>query len=214
MDLITRKSLSPFVTGLRSCLRNIAPVLLFSLIVLHTALPATALCAPQADNQSTTAASEKPASGSNSFTTPMQDFFRNVCRYFTTKYRWGGQNPSGFDCSGFVRFMYDKAFNMQLPRSAREMAAIGSKVQRQELKPGDLVFFCTKGSAINHVGIFIGADTFIHSSLSKGITEDQLRENYYDKRFAGAVRLLDSRENQTIPSGLRSRNSIEKGERS
>ena len=60
-----------------------------------------------------------------------------------------------------------------------------------ELQPGDLVFFQTRGRHINHVGIFIGNDTFIHSSLSKGITEDKLKQGYFDKSFAGAVRLLN-----------------------
>lgn len=109
--------------------------------------------------------------------------------------------------------MYDKVFNMQLPRTAREMAAIVSKVERQELKPGKLVFFQTTGKDINHVGIFIGADTFIHSSLSRGITEDQLRDNYYDKRFAGGVRLLVAGEHKPFPSGIQ-RNAKGKEENS
>ncbi|TLU84862.1 MAG: NlpC/P60 family protein [Chlorobium sp.] len=128
--------------------------------------------------------------GSPRFSTAMQSFFAHVGQYFGTRYRFGGQTPAGFDCSGFVRFMYNKVFNMHLPRSSKEMSAIGNKVSKNELQPGDLVFFQTKGLHINHVGIFIGNDTFVHSSLSKGITEDQLK-NYYEKKFAGAVRLLD-----------------------
>ncbi|EAT58695.1 C40 family peptidase [Chlorobium ferrooxidans] len=122
----------------------------------------------------------------------MQKFFVHVTQYFGTRYRSGGQTPAGFDCSGFVRFMFSKVFNMELPRSSREMAAIGNKIAKNELQPGDLVFFQTSGSRINHVGIFIGNDTFVHSSLTKGITEDQLKQNYYEKRFAGAVRLFDA----------------------
>ncbi|NHQ60888.1 C40 family peptidase [Chlorobium sp. BLA1] len=122
----------------------------------------------------------------------MQKFFVHVTQYFGTRYRSGGQTPAGFDCSGFVRFMFSKVFNMELPRSSREMAAIGNKIGKNELQPGDLVFFQTSGSRINHVGIFIGNDTFVHSSLTKGITEDQLKQNYYEKRFAGAVRLFDA----------------------
>ena len=120
----------------------------------------------------------------------MGTFFTDVIHYFGTRYKSGGETAKGFDCSGFVRFMYDKAFNMHLPRSSREMSAIGNKIGKNELQPGDLVFFQTHGNQINHVGIFIGNDTFIHSSLSKGITENKLKESYFDKRFAGAVRLL------------------------
>jgi cell wall-associated NlpC family hydrolase len=128
----------------------------------------------------------------------MKSFFSSVSKYFGTRYRSGGQTPSGFDCSGFVRFMYDKVFNMTLPRSSREMSAIGSKVRKEELRPGDLVFFHSKSRRINHVGIFIGNDTFVHSSLTKGITEDQLKQQYYEKRFAGAVRLLNP-QTETSP---------------
>ncbi len=122
---------------------------------------------------------------------PMQSFVDNVSKYFGTRYRFGGQTPAGFDCSGFVRFMYDKVFNMNLPRSSREMSVIGNKVNKDDLQPGDLVFFHSNRSRINHVGIFIGNDTFVHSSLSKGIAEDKLKYRYYEKRFAGAVRLLE-----------------------
>lgn len=122
----------------------------------------------------------------------MRNFFGDVKQFFGIRYRFGGQTPEGFDCSGFVRFMYDRVFSMRLPRTSREMATIGKKVERSELKPGDLIFFQTKGSRINHVGIFVGNDTFVHSSLSKGITEDKLQQKYYDKRFAGAVRVLDN----------------------
>ena len=162
----------------------------FALSSLQFAQPATALCdilpetavKPQATQASTPV---HQAFGH------MGTFFYDVTHYFGTRYHSGGQTPAGFDCSGFVRFMYDKAFNMHLPRSSREMSALGNKVRKDELKPGDLVFFHTHGQQINHVGIFIGSDTFIHSSLSKGITEDKLKQGYFEKRFAGAVRILD-----------------------
>ncbi|MEI7694387.1 MAG: C40 family peptidase [Chlorobium sp.] len=158
---------------------------------LQISLPSPSLC----NVLSTTQESIPPFSvseiASHTSLMHMRDFFKNVSQYFGTRYRSGGQTPAGFDCSGFVRFMYEKVFNMTLPRSSREMSALGSKVSKEELQPGDLVFFHSKSKRINHVGIFIGNDTFIHSSLTKGITEDQLKYNYYEKRFAGAVRLLD-----------------------
>ena len=72
------------------------------------------------------------------------------------------------------------------------MASLRAEDRAQRLKPGDLVFFQTRGNRISHVGIFVGNDTFVHSSVSKGITEDKLQQNYYDKRYAGAVRVLDN----------------------
>jgi len=166
--------------------------------VLQFALPEIAFC----DFPSETTVQAAPVTGSTRLTASMQSFFNNVSQYFGTRYRFGGQTPRGFDCSGFVRFMYDKVFNMHLPRSSREMSAIGNKVSKNDLQPGDLVFFQTRGQRINHVGIFIGNDTFIHSSLSKGITEDQLKLDYFEKRFAGAVRLLDPTTEKLPPLPL------------
>ena len=119
------------------------------------------------------------------------ELFSDVRQYFGIRYRFGGTTPAGFDCSGFVQFMFSKVFNMQLPRSSREMSAIGIKVDRSELRPGDLVFFQNGKHRINHVGIFIGNNTFIHSSLTRGVTRTNLNESYFDKRFATGVRLFE-----------------------
>jgi hypothetical protein len=126
----------------------------------------------------------------------IQNLFTNIKQYLGIRYRFGGDSPSGFDCSGFVRFMFSKELDVNLPRSSREMATVGTPVDRNELMPGDLVFFKNGKNRINHVGIFIGNDTFVHSSLSKGITRDTLNESYYNKRFASAVRIVDLKENQ------------------
>ncbi|MEI6651072.1 MAG: C40 family peptidase [Chlorobiaceae bacterium] len=173
-------------------------VLCITTSVCQFALTGVALC----DIPSETTVQTAPVAGSTRLTASMQSFFNSVSQYFGTRYRVGGQTPGGFDCSGFVRFMYDKVFNMQLPRSSREMSAIGNKVSKNDLQPGDLVFFQTRGQRINHVGIFIGNDTFVHSSLSKGITEDKIKLTYYEKRFAGAVRLLDPSTDKLPPLPL------------
>jgi len=139
----------------------------------------------------------------------IRNLYTDIRQYLGIRYRFGGQTPAGFDCSGFVRFMFGKVFDMQLPRSSREMSALGSKVARSELKPGDLVFFQTRGKRINHVGIFVGNDTFVHSSLSKGITRDNLSQRYYDLRFAGAVRVLNLPEQTSFPDPEPSVNQTE-----
>ncbi|NTV26937.1 MAG: NlpC/P60 family protein [Chlorobiaceae bacterium] len=135
----------------------------------------------------------KFTSTSTSQDTPgrFSQLFSDIKQYLGIRYRFGGTTPSGFDCSGFVRFMFGKVFDMQLPRSSREMSNIGMRVDRSELRPGDLVFFHNAGKRINHVGIFVGEGKFVHSSLSKGITWDRLNENYYDRNFATGVRVLD-----------------------
>ena len=124
----------------------------------------------------------------------IQNLFTDVKQYFGIRYRFGGDTPSGFDCSGFVSFMFNKTLDVKLPHSSQQMATMGPRVSRSELRPGDLVFFTNGKNRINHVGIFIGNDTFVHSSLSKGITRDTLNESYYDKRFATGVRILDVQE--------------------
>lgn len=79
-------------------------------------------------------------------------------------YRRGGNSAeTGFDCSGFVRAMYNKSVGLLLPRRAEEQAAATEKIDRSDLKPGDLVFFNTMRRAFSHVGIYIGDGKFIHS---------------------------------------------------
>lgn len=98
--------------------------------------------------------------------------------------------------------MFGRVFDMQLPRSSREMSSIGTRIKRSNLEPGDLVFFRNGKGRINHVGIFVGNDSFVHSSLSKGITRDRLNEKYFDRRFAGAVRLLDIPQENINPANF------------
>jgi cell wall-associated NlpC family hydrolase len=135
-------------------------------------------------------------------TTGFQNLFSDIKQYLGIHYRFGGTTPAGFDCSGFVRYMFNKSLDIELPHSSREMATMGTRVDRSELRPGDLVFFGSSKNRINHVGIFIGDNTFIHSSRSKGITRDTLSESYYNKRFATAVRILDLPENDASPMDM------------
>ncbi len=105
------------------------------------------------------------------------------------KYVYGGSTTKGFDCSGFVSFVYKK-FGMTLPRSSRDMGNGGVAVKKTDLKPGDLVFFDTNGglNGINHVGIYIGGGKFIHasSSLGRKVTISNLSDKYYTKTYMRA----------------------------
>lgn len=108
-------------------------------------------------------------------------------------YKWGGMDPKkGIDCSFFVQTIY-KSFGTVLPRTSNLQFRVGKKVGRNDLIPGDLVFFrkYPKGSRINHVGIYIGKDQFIHAALGAGkVTVSSLNETYFKKRFSGARRQL------------------------
>jgi cell wall-associated NlpC family hydrolase len=106
-------------------------------------------------------------------------------------YRRGGTSEeTGFDCSGFVRHLYEKSFGRLLPRRADEQAKATETIERSELKPGDLVFFNTMKRAFSHVGIYVGDGKFIHAPRAgKAIRVDDMRSAYWQKRFNGARRV-------------------------
>lgn len=108
-----------------------------------------------------------------------------------TRYKYGGRNvDSGFDCSGFVRYVFDQAAGLTLPHTARSISQTGARITRSELQPGDLVFFNTLRRAFSHVGIYLGDNRFIHaSSTSTGdVLVSDLNQKYWSKRFDGARR--------------------------
>ena len=109
-------------------------------------------------------------------------------------YKKGGNTAeTGFDCSGFVRHMYETSIGRLLPRRAEEQAAATDKIDRSELNPGDLVFFKTMRRTFSHVGIYIGDGKFIHApSTGKTVRVDDLRAAYWTKRFTGARRVQDT----------------------
>jgi cell wall-associated NlpC family hydrolase len=107
-------------------------------------------------------------------------------------YRRGGNNAeTGFDCSGFVRAMYNQTVGHLLPRRAAEQAAATEKIDRSELKPGDLVFFNTMRRAFSHVGIYVGDGKFIHSPRPGAqVRVEDMTGSYWQRRFDGARRVL------------------------
>lgn len=106
-------------------------------------------------------------------------------------YRRGGNTfESGFDCSGFVRTMYEQTMGLMLPRRAEQQAAATQKIDRTELQPGDLVFFNTMRRAFSHVGIYVGDNKFIHSPKPGAeVRVEDMRVAYWNRRFDGARRV-------------------------
>ncbi len=105
--------------------------------------------------------------------------------------RGGSDDQSGFDCSGFTRFIFERSVRLLLPRRSDEQAqtAVLQTVDRNELKPGDLVFFNTLRRTFSHVGIYIGEDRFIHAPRAGGAVRiEDMRERYWARRFTGARR--------------------------
>jgi len=116
-------------------------------------------------------------------------------------YRSGGTSEEkGFDCSGFVRYMYEKSVGLVLPRRAEEQAKVTEEISRSELKPGDLVFFNTLKRTFSHVGIYVGDGKFIHAPRpGKAVRVDDMREAYWQKRFNGARRVqIDKLQNEPV----------------
>jgi len=110
------------------------------------------------------------------------------------KYIWGGTTPQGFDCSGYVQYLYKK-HKVNLPRTAWLQSQKGTEIKKKDLQKGDLLFFLTdksRGIPVTHVGIYIGNNEFIHAaSTKKGIIISPINRGYYSKKFLFAKRILN-----------------------
>ena len=110
---------------------------------------------------------------------------RMATRYVGTAYVWGGASPSGFDCSGFVKYVYAK-LGVVLPRTVRDQYAIGTAVSRDRLRAGDIVFF----DRLRHNGVYLGDGRLIHAStMDRAVRIAKLNEDWFKERWVGARRL-------------------------
>ena len=134
------------------------------------------------------AGSDELASRGNQ--TRMDSLIKFATSLLGSKYRYGGESPKGFDCSGFVRYVF-KQFGIDLVHSsAGQFKSLSRKVDKSDLTSGDLVFFGSSAKKINHVGIYIGDNKFIHASTPKtGVIISSLSESYYSTRYQGARRI-------------------------
>ena len=111
------------------------------------------------------------------------------------RYIWGGTSPEGFDCSGYVQYLYKK-HHISLPRTAYAQSKQGITVDREHLKKGDLLFFLTdpsRGIPVTHVGIYLGNGRFIHAaSTKKGIIVSPIDKGYYARKFVLAKRVIQA----------------------
>lgn len=133
--------------------------------------------------------------GSSSENYLSMQLINNAMEFLGVRYRGGGSSRAGMDCSGMVSAVFN-IFDIKLPRSSHDMAAVGEKVDSSDVKKGDLIFFKTNGrKVINHVGLVIekiGDEIkFIHSSTSKGVMVSSTKESYYHKNFAQVNRVVD-----------------------
>ena len=111
-------------------------------------------------------------------------------KYFGVPYVFGGTTPKGFDCSGFLQYVFkENGFN--IPRLADEQYKLGKSVQTSQLQAGDLVFFTTYEPGPSHCGIYVGNGDFMHASSSKGIRVDSLSNEYWRPRFLGGKKIIE-----------------------
>jgi cell wall-associated NlpC family hydrolase len=127
-------------------------------------------------------------------TNKASDLVVNALGFLGVPYQRGGNSAeTGFDCSGFVKAMYEQTVGLILPRKAEQQAAATQKIDRSELQPGDLVFFNTLRRAFSHVGIYIGDGKFIHSPKPGAqVRVENMGISYWSHRFDGARRVTSS----------------------
>lgn len=142
-------------------------------------------------NRFTSVASQLASSMSTTVVDGTEALIDNAMQLIGVRYRWGGNTPqSGLDCSGFVRYVFNDTFGFLLPRKSAQMSKVGMEVGKEELRPGDLVFFNTMRHAFSHVGIYVGDNKFIHApSRGKSIRVDDMTKIYWEKRYNGARRM-------------------------
>lgn len=106
-------------------------------------------------------------------------------------YKYGGDSPeTGFDCSGLVHYVFSQVTGLMLPRNAQDISRVGEDITRDELQPGDLVFFNTLRRPFSHVGIYLGGHRFIHAPSRGGQVEIvNMTSRYWQKRYNGARRI-------------------------
>ena len=120
----------------------------------------------------------------------VQEVLLEALKYVGVRYKYGGRNLNGLDCSGLVQLVFEEAVNKDLPRTARAMSDVGQKVSLNDLKPGDLVFFNTLRRQFSHVGIYLGDGYFLHAPRKGAFVRLEKMKGYWIQRFNGARRVL------------------------
>lgn len=114
--------------------------------------------------------------------------FNFIDDWYGTHYRLGGTTKKGIDCSAFTGILLSTVFSFSLPRTAHEQYNVCEHIKKEDLMPGDLVFFNTRGG-VSHVGVYLANNHFVHSCSSQGVMISSLDDAYFSKRFIGGGRV-------------------------
>jgi cell wall-associated NlpC family hydrolase len=137
------------------------------------------------------AAAEPPTVAAEPAPGALTDLIQTAMDFLGVPYRNGGSDPSGFDCSGLVQWVFARHGTM-LPREAKDQYRVGRDVDLRDVQPGDLIFFETVSRGASHVGIVIGEGRFIHAPNSSGVVRvEPYTANYWIRRYVGARRVVD-----------------------
>jgi cell wall-associated NlpC family hydrolase len=185
-------------------------ILILSLLLCGSAVMAEPVPTPTATPDAPSASTSAPAPGlvdrvgerlvssltqvRTSLGDTASGLVENAMGFLGVPYRRGGNSAeTGFDCSGFVRKVYEQTVGLVLPHRASEQAQVTQVIDREELQPGDLVFFNTMRRAFSHVGIYLGEGKFIHAPRSGAkVRVGDMREAYWRTRFNGARRVIST----------------------
>jgi cell wall-associated NlpC family hydrolase len=161
-----------------------------------TSTPASPIAADLPASNAARASEVAEPAAPRALTERMSDLVVAAMGAIGVPYRHGGNSyDSGFDCSGFVRAVYNQTLGLLLPRQAAQQAAATQVIDREQLQPGDLVFFNTLRRDYSHVGIYVGDNKFIHSPKpGAAVRIEDMRMKYWTRRFDGARRVAEAQD--------------------
>lgn len=120
----------------------------------------------------------------------LDKLYQFATEYLGVPYQYGGTSKQGIDCSALTQLAM-QFLGYEIPRSSAEQVKVGQTVERNQLRAGDLVFFSTTGSGATHVAVYLEDNKLLNATTSKGVTYTSLHENYWDKRFYTAKRIIE-----------------------
>lgn len=134
----------------------------------------------------------------------LASLYKEAVEWLKTPYRRGGMSHRGMDCSGLTGTIYENVFGVKLQRRSKDISNDVEHIAKEELKPGDLVFFGTsrRKKGVNHVGVYLGNKHFVHASVSKGVIISSLDEPYYSRTWIKGGRVKDCEECNKAFEGL------------